>query len=305
MSGAFKVLKTAINVSDNLSGPFKVLKSVSKAGDTLKLLKNMDFNKISKTFGAATSTVQRTSSIADVAGTLKKFSKVIPPSTDNILGSLSGSLKNVSTTAAKSLNNVSSPSLLKSAANTNSLSRLKKVALSITSSTSSSKSIARRSTNIISKSDNFASVAKALPPVNKLDDVSGVLKKGKGVISKLDDVGDAGKSLSKKADEIADSGSLLKKSKKGLSFVDKYGTYIQLAVIAYYFQGEARNLLKSSDKDFEKENLSDDPGNEPYEVEKFDNATIVVDKELTLSDTLLSKEVLIGVAVVSILMISI
>lgn len=316
MSGAVKVLKTAAKAVDKVSGPLSALKKMSKASDTLSLLKNMDFNKIAKTFGSATSLTKTTSSIADTASTLKSFSKAIPASTDNILGSLSSSIKNVDINSLSSLNKLASPDLLKSAANVNTLSRLKKVSLAVTSVTSPTGNLARRSTKVISKGSNFKAIAKSIPPVNKLDDVAGALKKGKGVIGKLDEVGDVGKSVAKNADEAADGAKTLKKGKQAVSFVSKHGGKIQAAIILYYFYGEAKNLLKMRRENKEGEEvigcdadcpleLITDPGSEIYDVALFGPEVVVTEGGgLTLTETLFTKEILIGAAVVSIMMVA-
>lgn len=323
MSGALRVLKTAASTADNFSGPFKALKSIGKGSSALTLLKNMDFAKISKSFGSATSLTNTTSAIADTAGTLKSFSNAIPSSTDNILGSLSDSVKATSDTVSSSLKNIASPGLLKNAANTNSLSRLKQVSLSITSATSTTssagKNLARRSTKVISKADNFKAVAKSIPPVNKVDDVAGALKKSKGVIGRLDDAGDVGKSVAKNADEAADGANVIKKGKKAVTFIDKHGSKIQALVMGYYFQGVARNIMKQRSESKEDggftgvgwvcegtncpDDLADDPGTETYEVEKFVDAKIVTGEQPTLTDTLFTKEIIIGTAIVSILIV--
>ena len=181
ISKTFKVVKTAANSADNFSGAFKSLSKLNKLSGTASLLKKLDFKAIAGTFSSAASTTRVTSKIADTASVVKKFSKLVPSSTDEILSSVASGIKKTSNVSSiKSISKIDiDAKFIKSVSNSNSLQRLKKISVSISNSAPAASGISRRSTKLLSKSDNLASLAK-VSKVSKVDDVAGALKKGKG-----------------------------------------------------------------------------------------------------------------------------
>jgi len=303
LTKTFSVVKSAASTVDNFSGAFKSLKSISKISDTASLLKKMDFDTIAGTFSSVASTTKRTSSLADTAKTLNKFSSLIPSSTDDILGSVSTLIKKSDDVSV--IKTVSSldidPKFIQNVADTNSLSKLKKISVSISTSTPSVSGLSRRSSSILSQGDNLKIVTKSIDKVDDVEDVASVLKKGKGTLSKLDEVGDAGTftKKTKTLDDAAGSSTSLKKLNKGVDFIEKHAGTVNLAIMGFFFLGQAHAFLQGrSDNDVVSEDdpllLVTDPGSDVYDVERF-GSTIITDEEgISVTETLLQKEIIIA-----------
>lgn len=310
MSGAIKVLKTAANSVDNFSGAFKSLKSLDKLSGSSSLLKNLNFKSISGTFSTAASTTKRTSSLANTSTFVKKFSSIIPSSTDDILTSVGDSVKSVGDDIISISRIDADPKFVKSIADTNSLSRLKKVSVSISSSVPQVSTLSRRSTKLLSNSDNLKIISKNIPPINKVDDIGTALKNGKGVTQKLDTVSDAGKLTTKNIDKASGSSKTLKKLNKGVDFIKKHAGTVNIAILGFFFLGQAFSMLSSKGKeDGEQEEdplvLVTDPSSDVYKVEEF-SSSIITDGETTVSikDTLFQKEIIIAFLVASSILIA-
>ena len=295
MSGAFKLLKTAASSSDNFSSAFKALKGLDNLSTGSSLLKKIDFKSISGTFSTAASTTKRTSSLADTAGFVKKFSNAIPSSTDDVLSSVGSKVKSVGDDIISISRIDTNPKFIKNIANTNSLSRLKKISVSISSSTPKVSSISRRSSTLLEKADNVKVIGKNIPKINKVDDVASALKNGKGVTKKLDNVGDAGKFTTKNADKAGKTSKTLKKLNKGAEFIADHGDKVQLAILGFFFLGMA---FKTNSGDIESDEdpliLVTDPSSDVYEVALYSSPVITEESSISLKDTLLQKEIMIA-----------
>ena len=310
ISKTFGVVSTAAKSTDKFSGAFKALSSLDKVSGTASLLKKLDFKAIAGTFSSVASTTRVTSNIADTASAVKKFSNLVPSSTDEILGSISDGIKQTSNVSSiKSISKIDiDAKFIKAVSESNSLQRLKKISTSISDSAPVASGISRRSTKLLSKTDNLASLAK-VSKVSKVEDVAGALKKGKGTLSKLDEVGDAGKFAKKAdvADDAADASKKFSKLEGGASFIKKNIGFVNQAILAGYFLGIGLTLLRKSD-------TSESSGEDPLElitdpasdvftkalVNEFKEGEIIVGggESISLADTLKQKEVVIAFIVV-------
>lgn len=291
-----KIIKTIAGSADDLTSAYKGIVNVSQSAKKLSsAIGNIDLGKFKKTF-QKTSSFKGTSSIVDTSKAVKKI-KLIPSSTDDILKNLDLSL--IKKVDIDSLDNVESLSNL---VDSKSIASLNKVSDSLvkTKKFGSVSGLSRRSESVLDNTTSLKRLAKEVPGVKSVDDVSAALKKSKGVASKVDDVAEDTGKLSKKVDDVADSAkSSLKKSKVS-QFVDKYGGLLNIGVVGGYFLGMyISNKINNNGEDEDSGSVPhlEDPGSDIYPVEKFDEREILTEDDVTLLDTVQSKEVLIAVAI--------
>ena len=311
LKSAFALLESGAKSADSVSSTLKVLKQISSNTlDLSSIVAKLDVHKFADKFGTTVSTVKKTSSILDTGKYVTKFTSSIPSSTDDILSSIGSSLKsvdNLPVTSIKSLSGSVTPKTLQTVANSNSLARLSKLSDSITAGTKTAtlnvSSIVRRSTDVLT--DNAQTVAKNIPPINKLDDIAPALKSSKGVLGKTDDIADIGKTASKQIDDVADTAKTLKKSEKFLKFINKYDSVINISILGFFLLG-AHTLSKNIDEsESDPFLLVTDPSSDKFSVALFGNHSVIVDQELGITDVLMSKEVLIGIFSAIVVMFSI
>lgn len=312
LKGAFTLLESGAKSADSVSSTLKVLKQISSNTlDLSSIVAKLDVHKFADKFGTTVSSVKKTSSILDTGKYVAKFTSAIPSSSDDILSSIGSSLKsvdNLPVTSIKSISGSVTPKTLQTVANSNSLSRLSKLSDSITAGTKTTatlnvSSIARRSTDVLT--DNAQTVAKNIPPINKLDDIAPALKSSKGVLGKTDDIADIGKAASKQIDDVADTAKVLKKSEKFLQFAKKYDSLINISILGGFLLG-AHTLSKNIDEsESDPLRLVTDPASDKFTVALFGDHSVIAEEEVGLTDVLMSKEVLIGIFSAIVVMFSI
>lgn len=304
---AVKVITTLIKAGKNVTRVTPAFKGIAKAAgsglDLTKIASKINIGAFASTFKKTIPLVKNSSNLMDAGKVAKKFSKAVPASTDDILTSINPSvIKNSSfMSAGKKLTNIES-------ANLKSLDKLDNTfaAIKRNSKTGGVKGLARRSDNILGNADKFKALSRATLPVNKIDDVGDALKKGKGALSKVDDVADkatdVAKKSSKKIDDVAGGAKKASKTKKAMKFLNKNSGKLNIGVMAGYYLGiyVANKVNSPGNEESHADRLISDPVSDAYPVTKYDeisSSSVETDgsSEITLVETLQRKDVIGGV----------
>lgn len=296
-------LINAGSTASKVTPAFKGLSNIAGTGlDLAKITSKMNIGSFAKAFQKTLPAIKGSSNLIDTSKVVKKFSNVIPSSTDNILTSLNPSLIKKSTliTSGKKITNID-------AANLKSLEKLEETITAIkkTGNAAGLNGLARRSDDVLKNADKYSALSRVIPPINKVDDVGDALKKGKGTLSKVDDVAEKASDVSnvssKKIDDVAKASKSAAKSNKAVAFLSSNAGKINIAVMAAFYMGtHISNKINGPDEEPYSDVLVTDPASEAYPISKYDeisSSSIETDedKEITLVETLQRKEVILGV----------
>lgn len=311
-SVAASAIKTGARSADNVTSGYKTVSNVLQGtADVATLLKRVDIKNYAKIFGKTAPALKGSSGLVDTGKAVKKLAGAVPPSTDDLLTSIDTSTLKRATDKLSGLTETAKvdPSAL---ANMKSLDKLNNASEAVTKTAKIDgfSTIARRSEKVLANGDKYKALSRATAPVKKADDVGDVLKKSKGVASKVDDVAEAGakvaKKSSKKIDDAVDGAQTLSKSKKALAFAKRWSAVANVAVMASFYLGMyiSNKMNESKDGSDLHDTLVSDPASDAYPVSKYDESDIHVqvdDQEITLSETLQRKEILVAIVATMIL----
>ena len=303
-------LKTFFKTGDDLAFGFSsslsaVTKNIAGSFDMKTLFKSFDVSKFAVKMDFPTSGFKNSSYMFDTSS-VAKYSAAIPQSTDEIASSLSKQSDLVVSTSVDIASDLD-PKTLARIADGNSIESITKMTSDLAeSSVDDIAGVTRKSADdILADTTVLKKVDGALLPVETIDDIPDVLRKGKGVSEVAETTVDASTTAAaKKSDDAVAAAKKITDVDAPDSVITKrlnqFRTFVEVGTLLYIFAGiyinNRTNPENEEEEDYDYIGPIVDPGSTVYEnvINEIDGSNNVFD----WSDLIQTKEFIIAIIII-------